>query len=68
VRAAGAGETPEPPGLTALAPCACAEDVPALPGLDEDPEVVKKAAVKEAADKAAARRRTEGGREAPEDR
>ncbi len=46
----------------------CAEDVPALPGLDEDPEVVKKAAVKEAADKAAARRRAEGGREAPEDR
>ena len=48
-----------------------AEDVPALPGLDEDPEEVKKAAAKEAAAKAkeaAAKRRAESGREMPEDR
>ena len=48
-----------------------AEDVPALPGLDEDPEEVKKAAAKEAAAKAkeaAAKRRAESGREMPEDK
>ena len=41
-----------------------ADDVPVLPGLDEDPEEVKKAAAKEAA----AKRKADGGREAPEDR
>ena len=45
-------------------PSVCADDVPVLPGLDEDPEEVKKAAAKEAA----AKRKAEGGREAPEDR
>ncbi|KAK9842464.1 hypothetical protein WJX81_001323 [Elliptochloris bilobata] len=40
------------------------DDVPVLPGLDEDPEEVKKAAAKEAA----AKRKAEGGREIPEDR
>ena len=42
----------------------CADDVPVLPGLDEDPEEVKKAAAKEAA----AKRKAEGVREVPEDR
>ena len=41
-----------------------ADDVPVLPGLDEDPEEVKVAAAKEAALK----RKAEGGREVPEDR
>ncbi len=41
-----------------------ADDVPALPGLDEDPEEVKAAAAREAA----AKRKAEGAREMPDDR